>query len=298
VRVASLYAPRMSRGRHSRPRARGGGLATLLAIDLAGGAVAVGLNSPSTATLRLCVIGGAAIGAIGLLLVARLQRVSSRSLARTEDRLRVLELRSRDESADLHRRVIEAVTREGELRSAVELLSSEIARLRGALDLLVVPVGAAVATIAERTVPAPATYDLPLVQRAFAEHAGAEQVTPEPTAEEPIAVAPVEYEPAPVEQVTVGELTVAPLVETVRAEPPAGDLWQPPQRPEPVPVAEPAAEARSWVVRELDVSDESEPVAALTMRILDLRTPDVPDEDDEPEPASAGRGWTSFARPA
>ena len=92
MRVASLYAPRMSRGRHSRPRARGGGLATLLAIALAGGAVAVGLNSPSTATLRLCVIGGAAIGAIGLLLVARLQRVSSRSLARTEDRLRVLNL--------------------------------------------------------------------------------------------------------------------------------------------------------------------------------------------------------------
>jgi hypothetical protein len=34
------------------------------------------------------------------------------------------------------------------------------------------------------------------------------------------------------------------------------------------------------------------------MRILDLRTPVVPDEDEEPEAATASRGWTSFARPA
>src|SRR5689334_5558634 len=95
---ASIYAPRMSRGRHSRPRARGGGLASLLAIALAGGAVAIGLTSPSTTTLRLCVIGGAAVGAIGLLLLGRLQRVSTRAQARTEERLRALELRSRDES--------------------------------------------------------------------------------------------------------------------------------------------------------------------------------------------------------
>jgi hypothetical protein len=265
----------MSRGRHSRPGARGGGLASLLAVALAGGAVAIGFASPSTATLRLCVIGGAVVGAIGLLLLARLQRVSSRAQARTEDRLRSLEVRSRDESAELHRRVIEAVTREGELRTAVDTLTDEIARLRAVLDGLVAPVGAAVATIAER-VAQPATYDLPLMQRAFAE----------------------------------ADDTEAPVL--VDAEPPAGVLWQPAQRPEAVPAPAVAASAaaalaaqattatgeRSWVVREIDVSEQSEPVAALTMRILDLRTPMRVDEDEDAEPAATGAGWTSFARPA
>jgi len=263
----------MSRGRHTRPRARGGGLATLLALALAGGAVAVGLSTATTATLRLCVIGGAAVGAIGLLLIGRLQRVSSRALARTEDRLRVLEQRSRDESEELHRRVIEAVTREGELRNAVDLLSSEIFRLRGALDALVAPMGVAVATLAERAQPAPATYDLPLVQRTFAEPV-------DPTLED-----------------------AAPAVAPVAVEPPAGELWQPPARPESAP----AASSRSWVVRELDLSDESEPVAALTMRILDLRTVQVDaptdaqtstDGDADADQERIAVGWTEFARPA
>jgi hypothetical protein len=240
--------------------------------------VAVGLTSPSTATLRLCVIGGAAVGAIGLLLLARLQRASTRAQARTEDRLRALEQRSRDESAELHRRVIEAVTREGELRSAVDLLSSEISRLRGALDGLAAPVGAAVATFAERSMPSAPTYDLPLVQRAFADDAEPDRVL-----ETPLVAASA----------------------AAQAEPPAGELWQPAQRPQSVPVAAPAAlasvpasgDVRSWVVRELDVSDDSEPVAALTMRILDLRTPLRVDEDD-PELVEVSSGWTSFARPA
>jgi hypothetical protein len=263
----------MSHGRHSRPRARGGGLATLLALALAGGAVAVGFRTPSTSLLRFCVIGGAAVGAVGLLLLARLQRVSSRSLARTEERLRVLELRSRDESEDLHRRVIEAVTREGELRFAVDVLSMEIARLRASLDGLAAPVEAAVATIAERglspypaVAEAPPTFDLGLVQRAFTEPLTA------------VDAAPV--------------------------QPPAGELWLPPSRPEPVPTAaEAPADVRSWVVRELHVDTEVEPVAALTMRILDLRTPAQPEPapqpaDEEPEPAAAGNTWGSFARPA
>ena len=100
----------MSHGRHSRPRARGGGLAGLLALALAGGALTVALHAPSSSLLRWCVVGGGAVGAVGLLLMARLQRVSSGALARTEERLRVLELRSRDEGQELHRRVIEAVT--------------------------------------------------------------------------------------------------------------------------------------------------------------------------------------------
>ena len=271
---ARTYAPRMSHGRHTRPRARGGGLASLLALALVGGAVAVGLHAPSTTLLRLCVIGGAAVGAVGLLMLARLQRVSSGSLARTEERLRVLELRSRDESEDLHRRVIDAVTREGELRFAVDVLSSEIARLRASLDGLAVPVEAAVATMAERALtPYPAaadsapTFDLPLVQRAFTESLA----------------------PAAAEDV----------------QPPAGELWQPPARPEPVPVAAEAAsgDVRSWVVRELQLDAEAEPVAALTMRILDLRTPaetelSAQPADEEPEPAAVGSTWGSFARPA
>jgi hypothetical protein len=262
-RRSRTYAPRMSHGRHSRPRARGGGLASLLALALAGGAVAVAVRAPSTTALRLCVIGGAAVGAVGLLLLARLQRTSSRSLARTEERLRVLELRSRDESEDLHRRVIEAVTREGELRYAVDVLSTEIARLRASLDGLAIPVEAAAASMAELVLtPAESTpmFDLPLVQRVFAE----------PLAEPFVADEPV--------------------------YPPAGDLWQPPARPEQVPV-ESAGEVRSWVVRELQVdTSDTEPVAALTMRILDLRTPaDARSADEEPEQLAA---WGSFARPA
>jgi hypothetical protein len=242
--------------------------------------VAVGLHAPSTTTLRLCVIGGAVVGAVGLLLLARLQRVSSRSLARTEERLRVLELRSRDESQDLHRRVIEAVTREGELRFAVDLLSTEIARLRASLEGLAAPVEAAVASMTERTLApypaladAPPTFDLPLVQRAFGEPLPAGGVDP--------------------------------------VQPPAGALWQPPARPEQVAVSPgtpgtpeaSSADVRSWVVRELHLDAETEPVAALTMRILDLRTPaetQLPAQpaDEEPEPAAAGSTWGSFARPA
>ena len=56
------------------------------------------------------------------------------------------------------------------------------------------------------------------------------------------------------------------------------------------------------MVRELHVDAEAEPVAALTMRVLDLRTPAetrLPDQpDEEPEPAAAGRALGLFARPA
>ena len=68
--------------------------------------------------------------------------------------------------------------------------------------------------------------------------------------------------------------------------------------PAPSAAASAPADVRSWVVRELDVSDDSEPVAALTMRILDLRTPLRVDEEDDAEPVEVGSGWTSFARPA
>src|SRR5205823_13031925 len=108
----------MSHGRHSRPRARGGGLATLLALAVAGGAVAVGVLQPGPKVIQWCFVGLSAATALGLLILARTQRRSSRAIARTEDRLRVLEQRNRDEGDELHRRVIESINREGELRYA------------------------------------------------------------------------------------------------------------------------------------------------------------------------------------
>ena len=279
----------MSRGRHSRPRAHGGGLATFLALALAGGGVALSVTEPSSTALRLCVAGVAIVGAFGLVLTARLQRSTSRAMARAEERLRVLEQRSRDEGGELHRRVIDAVTREGELRFAVELLSAEIALLRGSLDGLAVPVEALATSVPEQRTdgyPATATgaaavfppaVDIPLVQRVLAAQ----------------------------------ESLVGPAVGPAPMVPPAGDLWLPPARPEPVeappehsvPVPWPQVahtEVRSWVVRELHVTDEAEPVAALTMRILDLTTPPAADQGDEaedPEPAPVA-AWSSYARPA
>ena len=150
-------------------------------------------------------------GAVGLLLLARLQRASTRAQARTEDRLRALEQRSRDESAELHRRVIEAVTREGELHTAVDLLSSEIARLRGALDGLVAPVGAAVAT------------------HRGARHAGGPDVRP------PTGAAGLRR--ARASRTAVLETPLVAAAASAAAEPPAGDLWQPAQRPQSVPVS-------------------------------------------------------------
>src|SRR4051794_31317075 len=168
----------MSRGRHTRPRARGGGLATLLALAVAGGAVAVALIQPSSAPMRWCFVGLSAAAALGLLALARLQRRSSRALSRTEDRLRVLEQRNRDEGDELHRRVLESIAREGELRYAVDVLAAEIGRLRASLEGFAAPVEAAVtwaAAAAERPEPpasaaetAPDTVDIGLVQRVLA----------------------------------------------------------------------------------------------------------------------------------
>src|SRR5438105_14508607 len=94
---SSPYPHRMSHGRPSRPRARGGGLATLLALAVAGGAVAVGVVKPGPKAMQWCFVGLSAAAALGLLVLARTQRRTSRALARTEDRLRVLEQRNRDE---------------------------------------------------------------------------------------------------------------------------------------------------------------------------------------------------------
>lgn len=253
------------------------------------------VQTPSSNLVRWCVVGGGVAGALGLLLMSRLQRVSSRALARTEERLRILELRSRDEGDDLHRRVIEAVTREGELRFAVDVLSMEIARLRSSLDGLVVPVVATLAELSAAPAESASTYDLPLVQAAFAAPV-APMTAPAPAPVQAPAAAVAEPEPYYVAEPRATELYAV-------TEPLAVDLWQPPMRPEPVPVSAEAApdQVRSWVVRELHLDAEAEPVAALTMRILDLRTPAEESEQaatEEPEQPESVSTWAAFARPA
>ena len=295
----------MSRGRHSRPRARGGGLPALLAVALAGGAVAVAAAAPSARTLRLGLVGLALAGSFQLLLLARTQRTSSRAHARTEDRLRTLEQRNRDEGDELHRRVLAGVAREGELRRSVEVLVDEIGRLRKSLESLV-PVTTMVAPLqtmtpqpAVATVPEPAAgVDIPLIQRVLAAQEEVVAPAPVPQVADEVEPATGPYEP----------YWPAAAVAAVAA-PPVEDTWRAPARPEYVP-APTIAEAvdlpvevavTSWIVRELQLE---EPGAAVTMRILDITTPPAdtdaagtaeagPDADYEPTST-----WSAFARPA
>ncbi|MGZ4470160.1 MAG: hypothetical protein ACXVXB_16870, partial [Nocardioidaceae bacterium] len=223
-----------------------------------------------------------------LLIVARQQRTGSRAMARTEERLRVLEQRSRDEGDELHRRVLESITREGELRFAVDVLSVEISRLRASLQGLAEPVGAAVAAVSEWRAepfpavalepsvagPAPSTVDIPLVQRVLV----AQESVSVPAAGLPAAAVPV----------TVVPTVPAPLAAPAPAPVPV---------PVPVPVDDYETTVRSWVVRELHVDAEAEPVAGLTMRVLDLTSGDADEAEPEPEPEPrAAEPW--YARPA
>jgi hypothetical protein len=214
----------MSAGRHARPRARAGGLLTVLALVVAVGAVALALSSAEVRALRLGLASLAAFTAVLLLVLARDQRVTARALVRTEDRVRTLEQRARDEGDDLHRRVIASVTREGELRVAVEILATEISRLRTALD------GFA-PTIESLAVPTP-VVDLPLLQRVFAE---------------PVA-------PSRSAGRSGGWSVRATSVETARETAPrhADTSSAPAARREPEP-APPAG--TTWVVREIEVGE-------------------------------------------
>jgi len=253
----------------------------LLALAVAGGAVAVSVTKPGTTTMRWCFVGLSAAVALGLLLFARTQRRTSRALARTEDRVRVLEQRNRDEGDELHRRVLESITREGELRFAVDVLSMEIARLRASLE------GFVPAALAAPGTPEPAavadTLDLPLVQRVLAAQ---EASAPEPAAE-------------PVSTWAAAAATPATPTAPVPPAAPADAAPAAPAGPvPPAPAGQPVETVtRSWVVRELQLDEE--PGVALTMRILDLTTPPA----EQAQPAGSGEGeeqgaWPSFARPA
>jgi len=301
----------MSRGRHSKPHSQGGGLATFLALALAGGAVALAGTQPDSRVLRYCVVGLAVLGSFQLAMMARTQRASSRAMARTEDRLRILEQRNRDEGDELHRRVLAGVAREGELRRSVESLVEEISRLRAYLVTLLpalpaaqVPAVAAVAATVAADAPSEAatTVDIPLIQRVLAadQYEQDRQGQPDGAAEAAPLLSQV-LVPAAAFEVVVPAAPVedgpwpAP-VSPARPAAAAGDLWRAPSRPEPTPVA-PAAAGTSWVVREIQLGDDQG--AAVSMRILDLTSPpalapgeQVPGDDD---PVST---WTRFARPA
>jgi hypothetical protein len=304
------YAPRMSRGRHSKPHAKGGGLATLIALAVAGGAVALAGAEPTSRVLRYSVVGLAVLSSFQLLMMARTQRTSSRAMARTEDRLRTLEQRNRDEGDELHRRVLAGVAREGELRRSVETLVDEISRLRTSLEFLV-PAAAPVAVpaevapqpvvvatpepVAEPVAAPPLLVDLPLVDLPMAVSDDYDFGQPAPVA------APAEYAAAAAYLVAA---PAAPVEDTPWAAsiapaspvPAAGDLWRAPSRPEYVPAPPPAeTPVTSWVVREIQLGDA--PGAALTMRILDLTTPPAADETSNLEDEPMG-SWTRFARPA
>lgn len=293
----------MSRGRHSRPRARGGGLSAFLAIAIAGGAVVLAGTQPSGRVLRACVVGLAFVGSFQLLAQARTQRMATRGLARTEERLRTLEQRSRDEGDELHRRVLAGVAREGELRRAVEVLVDEIGRLRVSLESLVPAALAAspplAAPLAEPAVPAtPGVVadgslgvDIPLIQRVLA----AQEEASAPVQPAAAAPAAVPLAPAAAASIPVLVPVAAPVPVAVPA---AGELWRAPTRPEYVPAhasvnAPVEVPVTSWVVRELQLE---QPGAAVAMRILDLTTPAADDaaaEDNEPTST-----WSAFARPA
>jgi hypothetical protein len=319
----------MSRGRHTRPRARGGGLELVLAFVLVVGAIALVVTSPSSTALRIAVAALAVVAALGLLTAAAGRRQATRAVARTEERLRVLEQRNRDEGDELHRRVLESIRREGELRNAVVTLSTEIGRLRASLEAalqgVVVPLGATITLPAEAEPDRAAaaedgsTLDLPLVQRVLAaqEAAAATEAQPRPVTEaQPRPV--TEARPTPATEAQPTPATEAPPTAAPAAPrtPPAAPAPLPrPALPKPALVAAPAAAApgteegegeelvRAWVVRELQLPGE--PGAALTMRILDLTT----SEQAQPAPATrhahAGRTdeadvWAPprFARPA
>lgn len=253
----------MSAGRHARPRARAGGLLTALALVVAVGAVALALSSAEVRALRLGLASLAAFTAVLLLVLARDQRVTARALVRTEERVRTLEQRARDEGEDLHRRVIASVTREGELRVAVEILAAEISRLRTALD------GFA-PTIESLVAPAP-VVDIPLLQRVFAEPPAGGRGASRATRAVHAATTPVR----------------ATSVESAREAAPrhADTSGAPGGRREPEPAPVPSAGSATWVVREIEVGEAfpQRPPA----EVVDL-TPR----------REAGNPWTSVARPA
>lgn len=178
----------MSTGRHARPRPTGGGAPLALAVLVGGLALLVAVAATSGDALRLAVVALAAVAVGQLVMLARVERSSSRGIARLEARTRVLEMRGRTETDALHARVMASVAREAELHRAVVALAEEITRMRVSLDVLATrPV---TATLLSRS------YEMPLV-RETAEAPDVEVRPPAPAVRRIVLADEPESSPAP-----------------------------------------------------------------------------------------------------
>lgn len=124
----------------------------MLAVLILGAGFAYALSPGGERSVRLGVLGLAALMALQLLVVSAQQRTLTRTLARSLERLRILELRTRAEGEELHQRVLEGIKREGLLLNAVTGMSGEIGRLRVLLESVVRP--APVVQVTETAPPA------------------------------------------------------------------------------------------------------------------------------------------------
>ncbi len=135
-------------------------------------------------------VGLGALSAIQFAFISRNQRVGSRALARSEERLALLDLRTREEGDNLHQRALESIQREGVLQQTLIAMHHELALLRASIDALVVPVGAElVPVVVAPELPQPVlaevanqahTFEVALVQRTFAAAEAADGALPAP----------------------------------------------------------------------------------------------------------------------
>jgi len=245
-------------------------LTALLAVLIGGAGLAYALSPGGERSIRLGVLGLAALMVLQLLVISGQQRTLTRTLARTQERLRVLELRHRSEGEELHQRVLDGIAREGTLLDAVTGLSGEIARLRFLLESAALGAPPVVAVAAVPAVVAGPTAEVP------GEVAG--EVSGEVARE-------------------VAEPVLAPAAATADGSSPAPA--ESPENGQPSRPYPPTVPVTTWVVRDIQV--EGEPVA-VSMRILDL-TDSAPEREPEPESESAewptpAAAWGQYARPA
>jgi len=243
-------------------------LTALLAVLIGGAGLAYALSPGGERSIRLGVLGLAALMVLQLLVISGQQRTLTRTLARTQERLRVLELRHRSEGEELHQRVLDGIAREGTLLDAVTGLSGEIARLRFLLESAALGAPPVVAAAAVPAVVAGPTAEVP------GEVAG--EVSGEVARE-------------------VAEPVLAPAAATADGSSPAPA--ESPENGQPSRPYPPTVPVTTWVVRDIQV--EGEPVA-VSMRILDL-TDSAPEREPDPQPAewpTPAAAWGQYARPA
>ncbi len=162
----------------------------MLAVLIGGAGLAYALSPGGIRSVRLGVLALAALMVVQLLAISAQQRTMTRTLARTQERLRVLELRTRAEGEELHQRVLDGIRREGMLLDAVTGLSDEIARLRLMLEaaaLAAVPMAPAVPTPSAVAEEAAATPEVAVTPEVAAPEAAAPVAAPadEPGARRP-----------------------------------------------------------------------------------------------------------------